>query len=357
MKKTSVILIAFLLISAMLLSLVSCDNGKNDKDTDESTAEKTAEQDTKNDPTDKPTDNTEESSKEPEEPSTENITEKATETETFEESTAEPEKDTGYKKLVVIGDSISTGYGLAGYSAGSENQSVQNFANSVAREYGLTYGESFFNLAVDGYKSADILSKIKSNTAILKDADLILITAGGNDLMLPMFSALADVMGASITSLSEGAALLKSLITADEATTEALKASYAEKKDSIDASMQVLLDNFASNLDKINDEIKKVAPDAKIVIQTIYDPLSESMFSQAAVKFVDEAFAANYLGKANDVIKAKAESYSLVLIDTAELFKGSAIMYTNIGSADIHPNAFGHSRIATAIKSAIVKPQ
>lgn len=352
MKKTSVILIAFLLISAMLLSLVSCDNGKNNKDTEESTAE----QDTPGESTGNITNNSDEpfeSDDEPKESLTEEPTEKPTEAETDEESTSEPEKDTGYKKLVVIGDSISTGYGLAGYSAGSANQSVQSFANAIAKEYDLTYGESFFNLAVDGYKSADILNKVKNNTATLKDADLILITVGGNDLMLPMFSALAEVMGASISSLSEGATLLKSLITIDEPATEALKASYAEKKDSIDASMQVLLDTLATNLDKINDEIKKVAPEAKIVIQTIYDPLSASLLSQPAVRFVDEALVANYLGKANDIIKAKAEKYSFVLVDTEELFKGWAITYTNIGSADIHPNALGHAEIANAIKKAI----
>lgn len=345
MKKTASILIVFLLIFAMLLSLVSCDDGNTEKNTDESTNTNDAQT------TDKPTEKTDEPTEAPTEAPTETPTEAPTESATG--STTEPPDKSSYKKLVVIGDSISSGYGLANYVAGSSNQTVQNFANAIAKEYDLTYGESFFNLAVDGYKSNDILNKIKANSATLKDADLILVTAGGNDLMLPLFVALADVMGSSISSLEEGAALVKSLMTADEAATEALRNSYAAKKSSIDDSMQALIDNFASNLDKINEEIKKVAPKAKVVIQTIYDPLNDTLLTQSALKFVDEAFVQNYMGKANDVIKAKAEAYRFVLVDTAERFIGKAVICTNIMSFDIHPNAYGHDIIASLIKAGI----
>lgn len=348
MKKITIILTVSLFIFAMLLSLVSCDDGNTEKNTDESTNTNDAQT------TDKPTEKTDEPTEAPTESSNEEPTEEPTEapTETPAESNTEPADTGSYKKLVVIGDSISSGYGLANYVAGSSNKTVQNFANAIAKEYDLTYGKSFFNLAVDGYKSVDILNKIKSNTATLSDADLVLITAGGNDLMIPMFNALADVMGKD-ASYSVGADTIQSIMALDEAGLEALKASYNEKKASIDATMQVLLDTFAENLDKISEEIKKAAPNAKIVIQTIYDPLNDSMLTQASIKFIDEAFAANYLGKANDVIKAKAELHGWVLADTAKAFNGMAVIYTNIGSSDIHPNAYGHSTIADLIKSVI----
>ena len=77
------------------------------------------------------------------------------------------------KKMLVLGDSISAGYGLANGELG--------YYDYVA-EYG---GYSMTNLAVSGDTTVDLLEVIaKDNTQkAVKDADLICISIGGNDLL------------------------------------------------------------------------------------------------------------------------------------------------------------------------------
>ena len=84
---------------------------------------------------------------------------------------------------VALGDSITTGYGL-----GSEEQS---FAKIVAEENGYTLND---DLATDGATSGDLLGVVtdQANAETLKNADLITITIGGNDLMGALYQFLAD---------------------------------------------------------------------------------------------------------------------------------------------------------------------
>ena len=75
------------------------------------------------------------------------------------------------EELCGLGDSITTGYGLA------ENET--GFAKQVADSNGYT----LTNLAQDGATSTDLLEVVTSeaNADTLKNADLITVTIGGND--------------------------------------------------------------------------------------------------------------------------------------------------------------------------------
>ena len=86
------------------------------------------------------------------------------------------------KSYVALGDSITTGYGLAEKEAG--------FARQVADSNGYT----LTNLAKDGATSTDLLEVVKSeaNADTLKNADLITVTIGGNDLMNALYAYLAE---------------------------------------------------------------------------------------------------------------------------------------------------------------------
>ena len=77
------------------------------------------------------------------------------------------------KSYVALGDSITTGDGLAG--------SEQAFPEIVAEETGY----DLTNLAVSGATSQDLLETLSDDRAsdAVEGADLITITIGGNDLM------------------------------------------------------------------------------------------------------------------------------------------------------------------------------
>lgn len=84
---------------------------------------------------------------------------------------------------VALGDSITTGYGLA-------NPGAEAFPKLVADEKGL----SLENLAEVGATSADLLEVVTAseNQEAFKNADVITITIGGNDLMNALYKHLTD---------------------------------------------------------------------------------------------------------------------------------------------------------------------
>ena len=85
------------------------------------------------------------------------------------------------KSYVALGDSITTGYGL---------DEAQSFAEQIAEQEGYTLNDS---LASDGATSTDLLEVVKSeaNADTLKNADLITVTIGGNDLMDALYAYLS----------------------------------------------------------------------------------------------------------------------------------------------------------------------
>ena len=61
------------------------------------------------------------------------------------------------KSMLLLGDSITTGYGLAGYSP--ENPyTCPSYGNRLAADLGLEAGRTYVNRAVNGDRSGDLLS-------------------------------------------------------------------------------------------------------------------------------------------------------------------------------------------------------
>ena len=89
---------------------------------------------------------------------------------------------------LALGDSISTGYGLA--------EGEKGFADIVAEEMGYT----LINRAINGNTSVGILAQMKDPLVLadVKQADVITITCGGNDLMGMLFQAIADAYNAAV---------------------------------------------------------------------------------------------------------------------------------------------------------------
>ena len=77
--------------------------------------------------------------------------------------------------LVVLGDSITSGYGLDGYTAGDNTSAADSFANRLAAGY-----QDYSNFAVDGRTSAELLTALDDAdvSAALAGADTIVISIG-----------------------------------------------------------------------------------------------------------------------------------------------------------------------------------
>ncbi|MBQ8569249.1 MAG: SGNH/GDSL hydrolase family protein [Oscillospiraceae bacterium] len=249
-------------------------------------------------------------------------------------------------ELVVLGDSIATGYGLEGYISGDNSSAADSFANRLSAGY-----DSYVNYAKDGQTSAELLEGISTDTEIQEavlSADTVVISIGGNDFLQPMFAAAQmSVMSNKelINQLAEGN------ITMDQAMAETMTEYADEISESvINAAESVDINESIENISGIIGEITEMNPDCEIYVLTVYDPFEGAMGMETFSQTAEEL-----LPVLNDGITGLAESLNIPVytIDVYSAFKGRAVEYTNISDMDIHPNKAGHDVIYTLISEAV----
>ncbi len=196
---------------------------------------------------------------------------------------------------VVIGDSIAAGTGLV-------NPETKSYGAIVAN----TNGYRYINHAVPGYTTANLLSLL-SESAVSKDvkaADIISLSIGGNDF----FAGIKPAM------------IVNGLLRDDY------------------SGFNSIASKFSSNFAAIIKRIKKLNPDATILVQTVYNPHYDMLQEtyQQAVDRLNKVFK-NYLAK---------HPGSFVIVDVAKAFAGHK-EYIAIDAT--HPNAKGHVVIARLV--------
>ncbi len=262
---------------------------------------------------------------------------------------------------VALGDSISTGYGLA-------DKTAQGFTYLLADalDYELT------NLAVDGNTAAGILAQLQEQSVkdAVAGADLITITAGGNDLMALLYQAIA----AEYNKLPIAA---NAPITADEVITIISDSADTRRLTVMSTALGLLKEDadiyllddeaftdaiadYISTLNQVLSAIKALNEDAAIIVTTQYNPYIE--FNGASF----DAFLAQvdltpiYGGMEegvtalNTAIKGNASSGGYTVADVKAAFDAqSDDLYVADPAAlnfDFHPNAAGHAIIASTIE-------
>lgn len=243
------------------------------------------------------------------------------------------------KSLTLLGDSIASGYGLAEYKAGNNYSAPLSFGNMLGAEF-----ENYRNFAVDGRTSGQLLEALRTPDEALgkalSDADVIVISIGGNDFLQPMISA---VKSAAFGDYELIAAIFKGEFRAE------MLGEYSQRilNAALDAAKRVDVDKTAANIEGCVKLISELNPDAGIILMTVYDPFSGNVLLKAASEVAEER-----LGVLNAGIAA-LEGGNVKVIDVYGAFDGKAGEYTNINKLDIHPNAEGHNRIYELLKDVI----
>ncbi len=232
--------------------------------------------------------------------------------------------------LVVLGDSIATGYGLPGYKPGDNTSAKDSFGNRLGAQ-----SKDYANFAVDGRTSAELLAAMDNAdiTEKIKTADNVVISIGGNDFLVPLSLALME----AVTKDEE----LMGLFMGDNANpSEADVKLLQEKLEPVmrDALNSVDVNKTFDNLDGIFRKIKTLNPDCTIVTFTVYNPFE----GNKDMAFFDEN-AKTLLDKLNAKIYAAAGLNGVKVVDIFTAFKGNAAKYTNISSMDVHPSKDGHA--------------
>ena len=242
------------------------------------------------------------------------------------------------KSMLVLGDSISTGYGLDGYP----NANAASYCNRLASSFGLS-GDNYTNKAIDGNNSANLLSQLTDEEIAkkIKSSDTIIISIGGNDILDIVFSSLESVMDSLPEQTGQDTAETLSIYS------DAIKKVTAEiEKPDVQYEFQAGVNGFLNNYKKIIEKIKIISPTAKIYVQTVYNPF-DGVYGFGEIS----SYCENYLSQMNQEI---ASTSGIAVINIHSAFKGKAMAYTNIMSMDIHPNIKGHHVIYREIYNTIM---
>lgn len=236
------------------------------------------------------------------------------------------------RALVVLGDSITSGYGLDGYVSGDNYSAAQSFANRLGGEFG-----SYENYAVDGRTSGELLTALDDAdiAAALAGADTVVVSIGGNDFLQPMLGAVQDAVMSDPDLLS---AIQGGDVQLDEDNyMQIMSQMMSVMLDAVDA---VDVSAIGGNICSILSEISDLNSECQVILLTVYDPFE----GVQGMEMMDVA-AREKLGELNAEISAEASEHGAQVADVHSAFAGHALDYTNISSMDIHPNKDGHGVI------------
>ncbi|PYG87444.1 lysophospholipase L1-like esterase [Ruminiclostridium sufflavum DSM 19573] len=261
----------------------------------------------------------------------------------------------GNSTYVALGDSITTGYGLESFDGNDiENKSSEK---SFVNKLGNKLGKEAVNLGIDGIDSTRFLQVISNPVteeqqaviSQIENAGIITISIGGNDVFL----ALAEVLNGK---LGEGRSIFNATkqeilkVTVEFLFNKSAKDSLKEK---VSAATETFVGNPANNKEgnfaDIIKAVKKLNPDAQIIVQTIYKPydLQITSFCNTAIEDMNAK-----------IIKDSENGKNYLVADVYSAFEkaGSETALINADSGktfDPHPTAKGHEVIYTVIAAAL----
>ena len=267
---------------------------------------------------------------------------------------AHEENNTYYPdNFIVLGDSISTGYGLEGYQVDEvytgyckDNYNVLNYAKMLAQKYNTI--NTYKNFAQDGLTAKGLLDEIATGNydEYIKSTDYFFISTGGNDILLYFY----DVIGQALD------------MPEDYSIFDVKDIDFTEKKVYTDffefvssgklgALKKEVTENFQEYFLKITEYIKKTNPNAKIIYQTVFNPFSNvkmagplDSIATAIEKSINKIIIDN-----SETVQDYTKVQNYYYVDVYSAFFQKANTYTNIKQYDIHPNAEGHKYIAQLI--------
>ena len=268
--------------------------------------------------------------------------------------------------LVILGDSISSGYGL--------DESEYNYGE-ILGEY-LDYDTE--NFAVPGLTTAGLIEKLADENVknAVSNADMIVVSIGGNDFISTARDVFSEKYGeiVDITDLNAIFTMFKSDVMKALATLSNL---YTTK-------FPQACDTAIANIEEISSTIYSLNPDAEVVFQNIYDPfqideeryekyiLADATYKNgynglkravyyniSATKTYEGNYPVSFNVRINDAV-GNAHVADICGAFTADEVRdddltqpyGNVSYFTDIFDTynrDFHPNQKGHLEIASAI--------
>ena len=275
-------------------------------------------------------------------------------------TTTEPESNR--KRMVILGDSISAGYGLD--DTDSERYGVL-LREKLNKDAGAMLWEEN-NYAISGDDSSDLLYRLEVGRAVrLPSADIIIICIGANNMLGAYTDYAQELLGdRDIESLaemddSELDALEQELIEQVENDTE------AEAK--LEAAIDKGLEQLKTDLEKIYTYIRERNETADIYVMNVYNPYEGMTDPLPMLEQPAGDFAQEKIDRCNAILADWEQAHpDLHAVDLAAAFSrwNPKPIIGNAGTEgageaylDPHPNAEGHKKIADLLYNSITKAE
>lgn len=265
--------------------------------------------------------------------------------------------------VVVLGDSIARGATLG-------NPEAERYSALLAEKLKNDYKTvDIKNYGIDGQTGAELLESIKAAPQEgLEDCDYIIVSIGGNNILQflttleganEFLSGISPEVFANYFRyiIAETEEEKQSLAYTCEAISQAfgaLNTAYASEQ--FNALAESASEKLKTEIPQIVAELKRINPNAEILIQTVYNPYKDMVVKLTDVtEILDmDANGERAVSRLNEPIKALAEENGYTVIDVYAAFEESIKTLTYAGldiskasfSLDPHPNEKGHELIA-----------
>jgi len=255
---------------------------------------------------------------------------------------------------VALGDSITSGYGLESFT--NNDTKNRNSSYNFVTKLGKKLGMKTVNLGVEGITSTALLNSLKkpataeqkNAVAQIREAGLITLSVGGNNVFIPLLNAVNDQLGKGKSIFNAGAAEIQNAILQllfSETQLNKLKANISAGAEAFAGNEKL---HKSDELSEIIGTIKALNPKAKLVVQTIYDPYG-FILPDTVGKAIDTMNTA--------IIKQSGSGKNYMVADVCSAFKkaGKGMQLLNADSGktfDPHPTKKGHEVIYTLMAYA-----
>jgi len=301
---------------------------------------------------------------------------------------------------IALGDSVSSGYGLTGYPEAPQERHTSLFFEKLEQE---GYVDEYHNFATSGFTTTDLLEQLNNMSGdeirLFRNARIITINIGGNNILTPFLAYVSDlqiVSGAGNVETGAGRVLsgawgiiyeiasgVGSVISDEEdaslhiggvvfgigdvlsgfggvlmGASEMIAGSpnaIHTWRGSLSPELETMLDEgvqtFSDELGEIIAWLASNAPDATIIVNTIYNPVPQEIL-MISVPISNWAYVlTSYM---NQAMIAQSEAHGFLVTDIhAHLSQRLYLTSFNINPLQgtlsfdfVHPNEEGHRLIA-----------
>ncbi len=283
------------------------------------------------------------------------------------------------KTLLILGDSISTGFGLENYVSG-EAPPKDAFPVLLTGEGRALEGYTPIYKAKDGMKIEDILALLTAEEdtdgyrAAIAKADVITLTMGGNDLMDLLYTTVTKVADPTPEETTDAEVqIIRAAMESGHTGVLTLAAAIINSGgfNPENPQMQADVAAIAENFQAVIAAVKKLNPKATLVVSTQYNPYEKLAgvlsgfqgipMAEAIVKLsadMDGTLAAfaqtivdGQMQNGKQLYKV-ADLYTAFQKSEANLCNPKMMLAPFSINLDFHPNADGHRTFAAAFEQA-----